>query len=254
MRILLSNDDGYRARGLHVMFEILSEVAECVVVAPEHNCSGASNSLTLRSPLRATERARGFIAVDGTPTDCVHLALTGYLDFEPDIVISGINDGPNLGDDVLYSGTVAAAMEGRHLGRPAMAVSMASYSPQHFETAAIAAHRILEEIPPGLVPGATVLNINCPDRPFSELAGIKDTRLGNRHRAEAMIRAEDPRGESMYWIGPAGPAQDAGDGTDFHAVEHGYVSVTPLHVDLTRHESRAQLGARLATIVGPTSG
>ena len=240
-RILLSNDDGYQAPGLIALFECLKDRAEVSVVAPDRDRSGASNSLTLAYPVRATRRERGFLAVEGTPTDCVHLAVTGLLEHEPDVVISGINSGPNLGDDVLYSGTVAAAMEGRHLGLPAIAVSLASHRPEHFETAAAVVLTLLEQSASWKVPPATVLNVNVPDLPLSLVKGYRATRLGNRHRAEPMVKGTDPRGSVIYWVGPAGPEQDAGPGTDFHAVREGFVSVTPLHVDLTRHETRAQM-------------
>ena len=244
-RILLSNDDGYQAPGLLAVYARLKAVADVYVVAPDRDRSGASNSLTLSHPLRVTRRERGFLCVEGTPTDCVHLALTGLLDVEPNVVVSGINAGPNLGDDVLYSGTVAAAMEGRHLGLPAIAVSLASPQPKHFTTAAAVVQAVLERCTVWDLPRATVLNVNVPDLPLTELRGYKATRLGNRHRAEAMVRDLDPRGNEIYWIGLAGPEQDAGPGTDFHAVREGFVSITPLHVDLTCHDARAQMAAWL---------
>lgn len=235
MHILISNDDGYRARGIRVLAEALARVARVTVIAPERDRSGASNSLTLDAPLRVWREPDGVYHVEGTPTDCVHLAITGLLDEEPDMVFSGINAGANLGDDVLYSGTVAAAMEGRTLGLPAIAVSLASFQGQHFETAAEVACRLLSRMGEEPLPTDTILNVNVPDRPWSELAGFRVTRLGQRHRAEGMIPATDPRGRPIYWIGPPGPEQDAGEGTDFDAVAHGFVSITPLQVDLTRY-------------------
>lgn len=235
MRILLSNDDGYRAPGLNCLAECLSEVGEIHVVAPERDRSGASNSLTLDYPLRPRRADNGFIFVDGTPTDCVHLAVTGLLEGEPDIVISGINSGANLGDDVIYSGTVAAAMEGRFLGLPAIAVSLVLNDGGHYATAAAVVKSLLERMPSNPLPADTILNINVPDLPGAEIKGIEVTRLGHRHKAEPVVRTLDPRGQPVYWVGPPGGEQDAGPGTDFHAVRCGRVSVTPLQVDLTRH-------------------
>ena len=235
MRILLSNDDGYRAPGIECLAEHLSKVASVEVVAPDRDRSGASNSLTLDSPLRATTAENGFVFVDGTPTDCVHLALTGLLTTEPDIVISGINAGANLGDDVLYSGTVAAAMEGRFLGLPAMAVSLIGSPRRHYVTAVRAVELLLNGLCEHPIPANTILNINVPDVDWSDINGLKVTRLGNRHKAEPVIKGSDPRGRQIYWVGPPGSEQDAGSGTDFHAVNSGFVSVTPLQVDLTHH-------------------
>ena len=235
MRILLSNDDGCQAQGLAVLARYLSRIAAITVVAPERNRSGASNSLTLEMPIRAQTLANGFISVGGTPTDCVHLAITGLLDDEPDMVVAGINAGSNMGDDVLYSGTVAAATEGRFLGYPAIAVSMASHEPQHYETGAWVATELVRRLKESPLPADSILNVNVPDVPFDDLKGILATRLGHRHKAEPVVKARDPRGKAIYWVGPAGPEQDAGPGTDFHAVRNGYASVTPLQVDLTRH-------------------
>jgi len=235
MRILLSNDDGYQAPGLKALAEGLTDIAALTVVAPERNRSGASNSLTLDRPLRANTLDNGFISVDGTPTDCVHLAITGLLSEEPDMVVAGINDGANLGDDVLYSGTVAAATEGRFLGYPAMAISMASFEPKHFATGARVALEMVQRLCRHPLSADTIINVNVPDLPYDELKGYLATRLGHRHKAEAVIKSADPRGRTIYWVGPAGPEQDAGPGTDFHAVRENYVSVTPLQVDLTRH-------------------
>ncbi len=236
MKILLSNDDGFRADGLRSLSRALKDLAEIVVVAPDRDRSGASNSLTLDTPLRVGHDGDSIYFVNGTPTDCVHVAITGLLDDEPDMVISGINDGANLGDDVLYSGTVAAAMEGRFLGFPAVAISLASERRRHFEAAAAVARRLIEQLTMSPLPGDTILNINVPDRPYDALKGFQATRLGHRHRAEPVIRETDPKGEPIYWVGPAGPEQDGGPGTDFHAVANGYVSVTPLQIDLTRHK------------------
>ena len=236
MHILISNDDGYLATGLNVLAQALSKHADISVVAPDRNRSAASNSLTLEMPLRAQTSENGFVRVDGTPTDCVHLAITGLLEIEPDMVFAGINHGANMGDDVLYSGTVAAATEGRFLGLPALAISMASHDPCHFETAAYAAEHLLAQILRHPLPKDTLLNVNVPDVPLSELKGFQSTRLGQRHKAEPVIKAQDPRGRSIYWVGPAGSEQDAGPGTDFFAVKQNYVSVTPLQLDLTRFE------------------
>lgn len=236
MHILISNDDGYRAPGIRCLAQAVASVAKVTVVAPDRDRSGASNSLTLDSPLRARTADNGFTYVEGTPTDCVHLAITGLLDEEPDMVVSGINAGANLGDDVIYSGTVAAAMEGRFLGLPAIAVSMVSHQPEHFATAARVVLDLLERIEAHPVPAETILNVNVPDLPYDALQGWQVTRLGHRHKSEPVICQTDPRGRPIYWVGPAGSEQDAGPGTDFHAVRHGFVSVTPLHVDLTRHD------------------
>lgn len=236
MRILLSNDDGYLAEGLCALAAALRDYAELLVVAPDRNRSGASNSLTLEMPLRAHTMDNGFIRVDGTPTDCVHLAITGLLDEEPDMVIAGINHGANLGDDVLYSGTVAAATEGRFLGLPAMAISLAGHNPQHFDTAGVVALTLLKQLIQQPLPRDTILNVNVPDLPITALRGYQATRLGQRHKAEPVIKSADPRGRSIYWVGPPGAEQDAGEGTDFYAVNAGFVSVTPLQIDLTWYE------------------
>lgn len=237
MRILVSNDDGYLAPGLRYLAQSLASLGEVIVVAPDRDRSGASNSLTLRAPIRPRTADNGFIYVDGTPTDCVHLAVTGLLDPEPDIVVSGINEGSNLGDDVIYSGTVAAAMEGRLLGLTAVAVSLASRRCRHFETAAVVASQLVERLVEHPIDSNVILNVNVPDVAVGALRGFRATRLGHRHRAEPVIRMIDPRGEPMYWVGPSGAEQDAGPGTDFDALRDGYVSVTPLHVDLTRHQT-----------------
>ena len=241
MHILLSNDDGYEAPGIVCLASHLASIARVTVVAPDRNRSGASNSLTLDNPIRATNMPNGFIRVDGTPTDCVHLAITGLLKQEPDIVVSGINNGANLGDDVLYSGTVAAAMEGRFLGLPAMAVSLFGHDPTHYDTAARVACLLLGCLADAPMPVDTILNINVPDRPYEQLAGLQTTRLGHRHKSEPVVKARDPRGREIYWVGPPGEEQHAGPGTDFQAIRQGYVSITPLHVDLTRHTALADL-------------
>lgn len=236
MHILLSNDDGYSAAGLKALANALSAHVDITVVAPEANRSGASNSLTLEVPLRVSRAENGFYKVNGTPTDCVHLAITGLLDREPDMVFAGINHGSNLGDDVIYSGTVAAATEGRFLGLPAVALSLAAPNPKHFDTAGRVAVSLLERIRRHPLPPDTILNVNIPDLPWEALRGFRSCRLGQRHRAEPVIRAMDPRGREVYWVGAAGPEQDAGPGTDFHALREGYVSVTPLQIDLTRYD------------------
>jgi 5'/3'-nucleotidase len=235
MKILVSNDDGYRAPGLAALARAMMQLGEVTVVAPERNRSGASNSLTLERPLRVQVGDNGYYYVDGTPTDCVHLAITGLLEQEPDLVVSGINAGANLGDDVLYSGTVAAAMEGRFLGLPAIAVSLVGQEPQHFATAAEVAKRLVTRLRSQPLPADTILSVNVPDVPWQGLAGFEATRLGHRHKAEPVIKSQDPRGRIIYWVGSAGPEEDAGPGTDFHAVRCGRVSITPLQVDLTRY-------------------
>ncbi len=237
MHILLSNDDGYLAPGLRVLADHLGRIARLSIVAPERDRSGASNSLTLLHPLRVTQVEPYFQYVDGTPTDCVHLAITGLLESEPDMVVSGINAGGNLGDDVLYSGTVAAAMEGRFLGFPAIAVSLVCKGePKHFETAGRVVIQLLQSLlKTHPLPKDTILNINVPDLPFDELLGVEVTRLGHRHKSEPVVKSMDPRGRVIYWVGDAGAEQDAGEGTDFFAVRAGKVSITPLHTDLTQH-------------------
>lgn len=233
MKILLSNDDGYQAPGLVQLYQALCAFAQVTVVAPDRDRSGASNSLTLDVPIRATYAQPDIIRVEGTPTDCVHLALTGLLDEEPDMVISGINEGANMGDDVLYSGTVAAATEGRFLGYPALAVSLAGHPSRHIDTAVRVVVHLIERLKDHPLPRDTILNVNVPNVPWEAVTGYEATRLGRRHKSEPVIKARDPKGRTIYWIGPAGPEEDAGPGTDFHAVKNGRVSVTPLHIDLT---------------------
>jgi len=237
MKILISNDDGYLATGINALTDALEQVADVVVVAPDRNRSAASSSLTLHTPLRVSEYAKNRYKVDGTPSDCVHLALTGFLDYEPDLVVSGINHGANLGDDVIYSGTVAAAMEGRFLGLPTIAVSLVGHDLKYFDAAARVASELVQKIERSSLAADIVLNVNVPDRPYDELNGIHATRLGFRHKSEQILKDRDPYGRPIYWVGPAGKGQDAGEGTDFHAVEHGGVAVTPLKVDLTRYEA-----------------
>ncbi len=241
MKILVSNDDGFLATGINVLTEALAEIADVVVVAPDRNRSAASNSLTVHSPLRVSKVAENRYTVDGTPSDCVHLALTGLLDDEPDLVVSGINHGANLGDDVIYSGTVAAAMEGRFLGLPTIAVSLAGDRLTHFDTAARVVTEMVQKLERASLAPDITLNVNVPDRPYDELTGVIAARLGFRHKSEPVIRTRDPHGRTIYWVGPAGKGQDAGPGTDFHAIDQGAVAVTPLKVDLTRHDSLPQL-------------
>ena len=235
MRILLSNDDGYFAPGLACLAEALAVIADIIVVAPERDRSGASNSLTLDRPLSLRKSHNGFFYVNGTPTDCVHLAVTGMLDTLPDMVVSGINDGANMGDDTIYSGTVAAATEGFLLGVPSVAVSLAGFSAGNYPAAARIATEIVQRFQYNAFPGPVLLNINVPDVPYEQLGGVEVTRLGRRHKAEPVVKSQTPRGDVVYWVGAAGPAQDAGEGTDFLAVQRKRVSVTPLQIDLTRY-------------------
>ena len=236
MKILLSNDDGVHAQGIHELADELRDLAEVIIVAPDRNRSGASNSLTLEQPLRVQEIAENTYSVQGTPTDCVHFALNELLKNDmPDLVLTGINHGANLGDDVLYSGTVAAAMEGHFLGVQSVAFSLVGK--KHFKTAATIARRIVEQHLANPIPTNRLLNVNVPDLALEQLSGTQVTRLGARHHAEDMIKQKDPRGHDIYWLGPPGKEQDAGEGTDFYAIEHGFISVTPLQVDLTAHES-----------------
>ncbi|HET9331182.1 MAG TPA: 5'/3'-nucleotidase SurE [Steroidobacteraceae bacterium] len=247
MKILVSNDDGYRSEGIRRLREALATLAEVTVVAPDRNKSGASNSLTLDVPLRVFEAEPGVYFVPGTPTDCVHLAISGLFEFEHDMVVSGVNDGPNLGDDVLYSGTVAAAVEGRFLGLPTIAVSLCSSGAGggHFATGAEVARRLVAQLLQRPLEPALILNVNVPDVPFAQLKGFRSSRLGFRHRSAPVMRAQDPRGRPVYWVGAAGTEQDAGPGTDFDTVARGYVSITPLQVDLTRHAALPALATWL---------
>ncbi len=248
MHILLSNDDGYLAPGLSILADCLKKRAKVTIAAPDRNRSAASNSLTLHRPLRAQLLEDGFYKIDGTPTDCVHLAITGLLEQEPDMVISGPNDGPNMGDDVLYSGTVAAATEGRFLGLPAIALSMCSFEPQHFDSACRTIEILLDLLQRQPLRSDTILNVNIPDLPWDQIRGFQATRLGARHKSEGVVKQQDPRGLPFYWVGPAGDEQDAGEGTDFAATRQGFVSVTPLQVDLTRYDSLEPLANWLANI------
>ncbi len=248
VKILLSNDDGVNAIGLQTMASSLATIAEITVVAPDRNRSGASNSLSLEDPLRVAKTEKGHYSVSGTPTDCVHIAVTGMLDELPDMVVSGINDGANLGDDILYSGTIAAATEGRFLGLPAIAVSLAKHGGTHFDTAAHVVKTLVLGLLKNPAPADTLLNVNVPDIPISEIKGFEITRLGTRHVAEPTVKAEDPRGRTIYWVGEAGQAADAGPGTDFHAVQNGYVSVTPIKIDLTHYEAMDKLSTWLDSV------
>ncbi|MGE4071420.1 MAG: 5'/3'-nucleotidase SurE [Lysobacterales bacterium] len=250
MHVLISNDDGVDAPGIQILAEHLATIGRVSVVAPDRDRSGASNSLTLDQPIRVVQLPDGRYRVAGTPTDCVHLALAGLLDADPAIVVSGINNSANLGDDVLYSGTVAAAMEGRFLGLPAIAVSLVTkdHQGQHYATAASAAVRIVSRLLEDPLPADTILNVNVPDRAWKDILGFEVTRLGHRHRSEPCIAQSDPRGRPIYWIGPAGPEQDAGPGTDFHAVKAGYISITPITVDLTRYTALEKVASWVSTL------
>jgi 5'-nucleotidase len=241
MNILLSNDDGYRAPGLSAMVEAVSDFGEVTVIAPDQDRSGASNSLTLKVPVRVEQIENGYFVCSGTPTDCVHLGITGLMSQGPDMIISGINNARNLGDDVLYSGTVGAAMEGRFLGLPAIAVSLAGEDPSHFDTAANVVRQLLERMLQTPLSPSTILNINVPDLPRDQISGWQATRLGGRDRAFPTIRATDPVGKDIYWIGAAGLEKDAGPGTDFFAIANGYVSITPLTADMTDRTRLAEV-------------
>lgn len=237
MHLLLSNDDGIHASGLELLAEALAPLGKISVVAPNRNRSAASNSLTLERPIRAQKVKNNWYSVDGTPTDCVHLAITGLLDDEPDIVVSGINAGANLGDDVIYSGTVAGAIEGRFLGLPAVAISSTSFKPKFMKDAALVSHSLVSKLTKTTLPNDVIININIPDVSKDEIKGMQTTRLGNRHKAEPVIEDKDPRGKPIYWVGAAGPEQDAGIGTDFYAVNNNYISVSPMHLDLTHYKA-----------------
>ncbi|MDX1598173.1 5'/3'-nucleotidase SurE [uncultured Marinobacter sp.] len=241
MRILLSNDDGVHSPGLQALYEGLEGLGELEVVAPDRDHSGASNALTLNRPLTVEQHPNGFRSVDGTPTDCVHLAVNGLFKEPFDRVVSGINTHANLGDDIIYSGTVAAATEGRNLGLPAIAVSLVNDGHFHYDTAARVVRLLLEGRKPLALGPRCILNVNVPDVPWEDIAGIRVTRLGHRDLAEGAVPMTCPRGKERYWIGAAGKGSDAGPGTDFHAVREGYVSITPVHVDMTRHEALSSL-------------
>lgn len=241
MKILISNDDGYQAPGLMALYDALKGLAEVEVVAPEHNNSAKSNALTLHSPLYVHRAANGFRYVNGTPADCVHIALTGLLGYRPDLVVSGINNGANMGDDTIYSGTVGAAMEGYLFGIPAIAFSQTERGWTHLDAAAQKAAELVGSLLPSLGEASPpsvpwLLNVNIPNRPVEAIQGFKVARLGRRHAAEQVISQTNPRGDTMYWIGSAGPAKDDAEGTDFHATALGFATITPLHVDLTDHE------------------
>jgi 5'-nucleotidase len=248
MNILLSNDDGWRADGLRALEAALAGLGRLTVVAPDRNRSAASNSLTIETPIRVVEQDDRRYAINGTPTDCVHLALSGLFEDEHHLVVSGINDGANLGDDVLYSGTVAAAMEGRFLGLPSIAISLVhdGEPKRHFETAGRVARELVVRLIATPLQSVSLLNVNVPNLPYESIQGTRVTRLGVRHRAQPVVHGRDPRGRPVYWVGAPGAGQDAGPGTDFHAVEHGYVSVTPLQFDLTRHTALPRLDAWLS--------
>lgn len=257
MRVLVSNDDGVDMPGINVLADGLRMAGHAVtVVAPDRDRSGASNSLTLDQPLRAKPLSEGVWSVAGTPTDCVHLALSGLLEIDPDIVVSGINNSANLGDDVIYSGTVAAAMEGRFLGFPAVAISLVTRegSGRHYDSAARAVVAIIARLLTDPLPADTILNVNVPDLPWPSIQGYEVTRLGHRHRAEPCIRQDDPRGRPVWWIGPPGPEQDAGTGTDFHAVRRGCISITPIHVDLTRYQALEKVASWVDGLMDVSSG
>ncbi len=241
MKILISNDDGYFAPGLNILAEHLAKIADVTVVAPERNRSGASNSLTLDRPLSVKKASNGFFYVNGTPTDCVHIALTGLMDDMPDMVISGINDGANMGDDTIYSGTVAAAMEGYLLDIPSFAVSMSQHNATHFESAARVAVELVQHYQKTGFASPTLLNINVPDVPYDLLKGKVITRLGKRHKAEPVIQLKTPRNETVYWVGAAGQPNDGGEGTDFYAIAHNQVSISPIQVDLTKYSQMQEI-------------
>src|SRR5262249_11309801 len=246
MRILLSNDDGYFAPGIAILAQALADLGTITVVAPERDRSGASNSLTLDRPLSVRRSANGYLFVNGTPTDCVHLAVTGLLDELPDVVVSGTKPGANMGDDTIYPGTVAAAMEGYLLGIPSFAVSLTSKAGKHYATAARVARELVERLQRRPAPSPVLLNVNVPDLPFDELRGLEVTRLGKRHKAGPVIKGRRPRNETIYWVGAAGAGQDSGPGTDFNAVAHNKVSLTPLQIDLTHSQQIPSVRAWLA--------
>ena len=258
MKILICNDDGYQATGIEALYQALRGVADVEVIAPEYNNSAKSNALTLHSPLYLQQAANGFRYINGTPADCVHIALTGLLDNPPDLVVSGINNGANMGDDTIYSGTVGAAMEGYLFGIPAIAFSQVEKGWEHIEAAAETAKRLVQHMArflpekPGMAP-PWLLNVNIPNLPLEQLKPMRLCRLGRRHSAERVITQQSPRGETMYWIGNAGAVEDDTEGTDFHATAHGHVSVTPLKIDLTDHEALGYW-AQAFTAHGPDLG
>jgi 5'-nucleotidase len=243
MKILISNDDGVQAPGLLALAKELAKIAQIQVIAPDRNRSGASNSLTLLRPLRVKTLPNGHFSLDGTPTDCVHLGLTGFFDTPFDMVVSGINDGANLGDDVIYSGTVAAAMEGRNLGLPAIAISMVGETIEYYETAAVIVRQLVLKLRQYSLSSQTILNINVPNLPLDQIKSYEVTRLGRRHKAEAMVKEYDPRGRPIYWVGRPGQEAQAGPGTDFFAINQGSVSITPLHLDMTHYNVFEEVSA-----------
>jgi 5'-nucleotidase len=246
MRVLISNDDGYKADGIIQLAKSLSEIAEVIVVAPSENKSAASSSLTIGKPLKPIRIEKNIYAIDATPSDCVHLALCGFIKESIDLVVTGINFGANLGDDVIYSGTVAGAIEGRFLGLPSIAMSLASWECNHFETAGTVAKLLVNQIGKAPLANNTIINVNVPDIPMSEIKGIKSTRLGNRHKSEPSI--QDLKDPSLYWIGENGKEADNGQGTDFNAVSNNFVSVTPLQIDLTKYPEITQVSEWLEDI------
>jgi 5'-nucleotidase len=241
MNILISNDDGYRANGITTLAKTLSKTANICVVAPDRNKSGASSSLTLDMPMRVSKISENVYATSGSPADCIHLGCYRLMNEKPDMVVSGINHGANLGDDVLYSGTVAAALEGRHLGMSAIAVSLVLNGNKHFQTAASVTAKIIQNLQQFPLPSNRILNINVPDLPEAEIKGIRLTRLGSRHRQDSIVDTKDPKGRRLYWLGPVSDGDDIGEGTDFHAVSKGYVSITPISVDLTDYPAMDEL-------------
>ncbi len=252
MHLLISNDDGFHAPGIKILAERMAQIAKITVVAPSSNRSGASNSLTLDGPIKVSEMAPGQYKLSGTPTDCVHIALTGMLDKDPDMVVSGINAGANLGDDVLYSGTVAAAMEGRFLGLPAVAISLVwDQGEWNYSAAAEAAALIVQKLRTDPLPADTILNVNVPNLAWKDIKGFEVARLGHRHRAEAAVPMRDPRGRLHYWIGGPGEEEDSGPGTDFDAVKRGFVSITPIHIDLTRYQALEQVSSWVGSLLDP---
>ena len=246
MRILISNDDGYQARGIKQLTKSLSEIAEVIVVAPSENKSAASSSLTIGKPLKPIQIEKNIYSIDGTPTDCVHLALCGFLKESIDLVVTGINFGANLGDDTIYSGTVAGAIEGRFLGLPSIAISLASWECNYFETAGEIAKKLVVQIDKSYLSPNTIINVNVPDIPLSKIKGIKSTRLGSRHKSEPSVH--DLKDPSLYWIGENGKEADNIEGTDFHAISNNFVSVTPLQIDTTYHSEITKMNDWLQKI------
>jgi len=239
MRILISNDDGYQAKGIKQLAESLGEIADIIIVAPNENKSAASSSLTIGKPLEPVQIDDNIFAIDATPSDCVHLALCGFIKKPIDLVVTGINSGANLGDDVIYSGTVAGAIEGRFIGLLSIAISLANFECEHFETAGAIAKQIVAQIDKAPLSYNTIINVNVPDVPLSNIKGIKSTRLGNRHKSDPSI--QDENNPSLFWIGENGKEADNGEGTDFYAIANNFVSVTPLQIDLTKYSEVKQV-------------